>query len=88
MELQTIFELAVSPEENCRRDALVSLGNLAVISYNQSLIVKLGGLPYIVKAIDSSFESCQRFAARVVYRLCAHADIQVRLIHLPKLPHC
>ena len=44
-----MLKLVVSDEENCRRDALVSLGNLAIIGQNQLLIVKLGGLPFIVK---------------------------------------
>ena len=76
MEINSMFKLTESMEENCRRDALVSLGNLAIVAKNQLMIVRLGGLSFIARAIESEFESVQRFACRVIYRLAAHTEIQ------------
>ena len=38
VEIKCLIELSESVEENCRRDALVSLGNLAVNATNQLLV--------------------------------------------------
>ena len=34
-EIQTMLSLTSSEEENCRRDSLVALGNLAIVASNQ-----------------------------------------------------
>jgi hypothetical protein len=78
--------LAGSDEENCRRDALVSLGNLAVNAKNQLMICKIGGLPVVSASLESGFESVQRFACRVLYRLTAHALIQSTLVDVGAIP--
>jgi len=38
VEMKCLIDLSESSEENCRRDALVSLGNLAVNAKNQLLV--------------------------------------------------
>jgi hypothetical protein len=48
-EMRALFHLAGSAEENCGRDAVIALGNLAVISRNQLNLVTLGVLPCLVR---------------------------------------
>ena len=50
------------------------------------MIVKLGGLGHITTAIDSNFESVQRYACRTIYRLAAHQEIQAQCIDAGIIP--
>lgn len=51
IEFKTLIMLTQSPEENCCRDALVSLGNLAINEKNQSMIYDIGGLVSIIACL-------------------------------------
>ena len=47
---------------------------------------KIGGLGAITQSLASEFESCQRFACRVLYRLSAHSDIQTSVVDNGAIP--
>ena len=68
VDVKAILKLTASEEEAAKRDALVAIGNISVMIKNQLMVAKLGGLVAVSLALDSSFESCQRFACR---DLCA-----------------
>ena len=80
LELHALFRLMSSNEENCVRDALISVGNIAIVSTKQVFIVEYGGLSFLSKALKSQFLSCQKYAARAVYRLAAHSSNQALMI--------
>ncbi|CAM9506520.1 unnamed protein product [Heterosigma akashiwo] len=63
-EIRSLFTLTRSSEENCARDAAISLGNLAVVAKNQTLVVALGALGPLVDLLSSPFPSCRCFSAR------------------------
>lgn len=68
-------------DENCCRDALVALGNIAVTESNQRAVAELGGIPCLAKTLTSSpFSSCQLYAARALYRVGALKDNQPLLV--------
>lgn len=46
----------------------------------------MGGLAIITKSLASEFESCQRFACRVLYRLSAHSEIQTAVVDNGAIP--
>jgi hypothetical protein len=58
VEIKCMIELSESPEENCRRDALVALGNLAVNAHNQ-LLVRYMDLDPIRRAHAMLFAMCR-----------------------------
>jgi hypothetical protein len=51
---------------------LFCAGNISVVNKNQLMIANLGGIKHFAAALESPFESCQRFACRVLYRIAAH----------------
>jgi Armadillo/beta-catenin-like repeat len=76
-DIDALLSLIVRPfEELCTRDALMALGNLAVVNKNQALIAARGGLTCIIAVLTSSYVSCRRYAARAMSRLCALGDNQ------------
>jgi Armadillo/beta-catenin-like repeat len=76
-DIDALLSLVVRPfEELCTRDALMALGNLAVVNKNQALIAARGGLTCIIAVLTSSYVSCRRYAARAMSRLCALGDNQ------------
>ena len=85
-DVKAILKLTASEEEATKRDALVALGNISVMIKNQLMIAKLGGLVAISLALDSSFESCQRFACRCMYRLSAHQELQRQCLDSGAVP--
>ena len=46
----------------------------------------MGGLGVITRCLASEFETCQRFACRVLYRLSAHSDIQTSVVDNGAIP--
>ncbi len=68
------------------RDALVALGNIAVVAKNQLLISKLGGLAFISNGLTSVYDSCHQFATRALYRMSALAENQVKIIEAGCVP--
>lgn len=86
-DLSTVFSLAGSAEEKCARDATITLGNLAVVTQNQVAITDAGGLPPLVTVLNSNpYVSCQKFAARALYRLAAHGGNKPRIVAEGSLP--
>lgn len=86
-DLQAVFALAGSPEEKCARDAAMTIGNLAIVSRNQVAITETGGIVPLVGMLDrNQYLSCQKFAARALYRLAAHVDNKPRIITGGVLP--
>lgn len=79
-EIKTMLRLCLSTEENCARDGLVSIGNLAVTAKKQLIISKLGGVSVMCQALKSQFASSHQYAARALYRLSAHPNIQTSVI--------
>eukprot|EP00953_Heterococcus_sp_UTEX-ZZ885_P035587 18364-Heterococcus_DN1.PRE.6 len=76
-DIDALLSLIVRPfEELCTRDALMALGNLAVVNKNQALIAARGGLTCIIAVLTSSYVSCRCYAARAMSRLCALGDNQ------------
>lgn len=70
----------------------MALGNLAVVTRNQAAIADAGGLPPLVGILSGNpHVSCQKFAARALYRVAAHCDNKPRIVAegaLPPLVRC
>lgn len=82
-----MFSLAGSSEEKCARDATITLGNLAVVTRNQVAITNAGGLrPLVNMLINNPYVSCQKFAARALYRVAAHGDNKPKIVAEGALP--
>jgi hypothetical protein len=75
-----LYLINKSKEENCLRDSLISLGNLAITGKNQLMIVKLGGLSIIQRMLENEFETVQRYTCRLLYRLAAHSELQEQMM--------
>ena len=88
-ELQALFHLAreaAPANEDCCRDALIALGNIAITSKNQQAIARLGGIPCLAQALGSPFSSCQLYAARALYRLGVVEANQPKLVEAGAVP--
>lgn len=86
-DLRMVFALSCSDEEKCARDAAMTLGNIAVVTKNQAAIADAGGLAPLIRLIGRNpFLSCQKFAARALYRLAAHHQNKAKVVAEEAIP--
>lgn len=65
----------------------MTVGNLAVVAGNQVAIAEAGGLAPMVGMVNGSqYTSCQKFAARALYRLAAHGSNKSLIVAQGGLP--